>query len=263
MSTTSSQQASSLEVPEVQRILRDLLGSAEMYPGMERYLYGEGMRKGSPQYELLEEVATRVESAKRVDLAQAVDALIELMRVEDPAISRLHAVDILGAIGRRDLDLVARRVSGPEWFITRNIVIVLAKTRNPEAYDVVLSVADHEDSRVRVEVVRAVAVLDFDRSIPFLVEGMADPAQLVRDAAFTQARAHPGPTVAAELAQAILEGRLTTRMSRRGVSLIAERSDPTSGAALRLIAASKSLRPAVRAAAREARQLILEGPAAA
>jgi len=91
---------------------------------------------------------------------------------------------------------------------------------------------DHQDDRVRVEVIRALATLRGEDSIPLLVESLSDPSQRVRNGAVSLLRAEPSEEVVVRVAEYLATNNAEVDDARRLVKVIAERSSETAQQAL-------------------------------
>jgi hypothetical protein len=186
-----------------------------------------------------------------------VEYLVSQIVTSEPVVNRRHIVDLLGMAGRGDVRHLTARLADPRWFVVRNIVIAVGKSGRTSAAPALESVWAHEDERVRVEVLRAVAALHNDESVPLLTRGLGDESASVRHVAMSLLRANPSPGVIPGIVTALEAGGATAEEARRLVEIVAERRDESVIPALEQIAGKRfSVGPA--RAAREAARAALE-----
>lgn len=155
--------------------------------------------------------------------ARLVGYMIDLMVVDDPPVSRRRLIEFLGWAGRSDVRLLAAHTRDSRWFVVRNLAIALGKTGRATAVPVLEHLVAHPEPRVRVEVLRAMALLDPDGTLQRVAAGLEDRSSRVRHAALTLLRANPGPAVVPVLAAAARSGGIDADQARRLVGAIAER----------------------------------------
>jgi hypothetical protein len=80
----------------------------------------------------------------------------------------------LVALGAEKIDLVARGVEDPRWYVVRNIVTVLGQINNPRAMGYFKRTIKHPDIRVRKETLVAAARVRSDESYDFLIMALTD-----------------------------------------------------------------------------------------
>lgn len=186
-----------------------------------------------------------------------VEYLVSQIVTSEPIVNRRHIVDLLGMAGRGDVRHLTARLADPRWFVVRNIVIAVGKSGRASAAPALESVWAHDDERVRVEVLRAVAALQTDESVPLLVRGLGDGSDSVRRAAMSLLRANPSPEVIPGIVAALESGVASGEEARRLVEIIAERRDESVVPALEQVAGKRFSVGATRAA-REASRAALE-----
>jgi hypothetical protein len=184
-----------------------------------------------------------------------VEYLVAGMTLEEPVVNRRHLVEYLGMAGRSDVRLLTPRLRDPRWFIVRNIATAVGKTGRASAVPALEAVLDHEDDRVRVEVLRALVALKGDEGIGYAVAGLRDPSGRVRQAAVSLLRASPSEEVVPGVVDVLGDGPTTADEARRLVDLIAERRTDQARDALEglvakrfAVGASRTVREAAKAA---------------
>lgn len=185
-----------------------------------------------------------------------VEYLVGQMAVEEPIVNRRHIVEHLGMAGRGDVRLLTSRLADPRWYIVRNVATAIGRAGRTTALPPLESSMNHDDERVRVEVIRAVGLLKGDDAIPNVIQALADPSPMVRQAAASILRASGSPDVVPAIVDALERGvGGSADDSRRLVEVIAERRGDDVREALEHLAVKKfalGASKAVRDAAREA-----------
>lgn len=168
-----------------------------------------------------------------------VEYLIGQMAVDDPIVTRRHIVEFLGMAGRGDARLLTARLADPRWFIVRNVATAIGRAGRITALPALESSMNHEDERVRVEVLRGVAALRGEEAIPTVLGALADSSQKVRHAAASILRAMPSPEVVSGIVDALERGLGSAEDARRLVEIVAERRGDHSREALERLASKK------------------------
>lgn len=184
-----------------------------------------------------------------------VEYLIGGMLVEVPKVNRRHLVEYLGQAGRGDIRLLTPWLRDPRWYVVRNVATAIGRAGREGGVAALMSVIDHEDDRVRVEVIRALATLEGPEAVPLLVTALADPSQRVRNAAVSLLRAEPSDEVVLRIADHLGSATVTADDVRRLIKIIAERTSETARATINDLAERRSGRKVpklVREAARSA-----------
>lgn len=192
--------------------------------------------------------------------APLAERIVERLGEEEDRAGRRTLVELLAPAVRHRPELLAAHLSDPRWYLVRNLALVLGRTGNPSAAHLVRQVAGHADHRVRVEVLRAVARLEGERALPFLVGGLADPDEPVRHVALHLLRGTDHPRLDQLLAERLAGDALPLDAALSVVEILAFRRGAEGMAILRRLARRRfvvrgrlrALRRAARAALREA-----------
>lgn len=165
-----------------------------------------------------------------------VEYLIGGMLVDEPVVNRRHLVEYLGMAGRNDVRLLTPWLRDPRWYVVRNVATAVGKTGRETAVPALLAVVDHADDRVRVEVIRSLALLQGPAAIPLLVKALADPSQRVRNGAVSLLRAEPSDDVIVQVGEFLGSCTADADDVRRIVKLLAERPSDRARATLTALA---------------------------
>jgi len=148
-------------------------------------------------------------------------------------------VDVLAIIGRSDSRLLTPHAGDHRWFVVRNVAIALGKAGRLAAIPVLRSLTKHQDARVRVEAIRALAAVDADATLGDVVAAFHDPDRRVRQAAVSLLRACSSPEVVTRLTDVVRLGKISALEAERLVEVIGERRDDAARMALEDIASRR------------------------
>jgi hypothetical protein len=188
-----------------------------------------------------------------------VDYLVSQIVTDDPIVNRRHIVEFLGMAGRGDVRLLTARLADPRWFVVRNIATAIGKADRISALPALQSVANHEDERVRLEVIRAIGALKADEAIPGVLAFLADPSPKVRQAVASLLRSSPADSVVPGIVEALQAGIGSPADAKRLVGIIAERRGPGVREALETLADRRFALGASRAVRDLARKALAGG----
>ncbi|MDP2181049.1 MAG: HEAT repeat domain-containing protein [Actinomycetota bacterium] len=106
--------------------------------------------RGTPEYDACRSLLTVLGS-------EAIDPLLEVLADEPDMAARKALVDLISDIAADFIDDLSRRVSDERWYVVRNVVAILGKTRRPEILSALGRTLRHSDARVRRETIRALS----------------------------------------------------------------------------------------------------------
>jgi len=189
-------------------------------------------------------------------LAPAV--LIDQLATQAERDRRRALVDMLATAARADPAPLLQRLNDERWYLVRNLVIALGRSRRPEVASALLPLCSHPDHRVRTETLRALRSLDPGVATEAALAALADRAAAVRAQAATLLRESDDPTI-----EEALIGRLANGPpAAEGVAIVtalAGRGSEAARACLRDLARRRLLlSPSRRAISREARRRLKE-----
>ncbi len=188
--------------------------------------------------------------------SRAGDRVLEQLATEDDPGRRHMLIDIVTEIARVDLSSVLPGLSDPRWYVVRNLTIARGKSGRKAAAGSLARITDHEDHRVRIEVLRALLLCLGPAAVDHLVGGLADAHERVRAAAMYLLSTLDDDRVVPALSAALRDEGWPTDARVAAVQALGRRSDDTADELLRQMAEarvrfSQSAR-VLRAAAREA-----------
>jgi len=97
--------------------------------------------------------------------------------------ARKNVIDALISLGKKDIQMLARKLDDQRWYVVRNIIYILRKIGDRKAIDYLLKTVRHGDIRVRKEVIKALGELGGREVVQTLRECLSDPDMQVRTAA--------------------------------------------------------------------------------
>jgi HEAT repeat protein len=97
--------------------------------------------------------------------------------------SRKIVIEALTYLGPKDLVLLSSGLNDSRWYVVRNIIHILRKIGDKRAVDFLLKTVKHGDSRVKIEVIRALGELGGPGVVIALREALDDPEVKARVAA--------------------------------------------------------------------------------
>ena len=119
---------------------------------------------------------------------QVTEPLIELLGREEDGRRRRSLLAMVVEVSQTNPGPVVAYLDDPRWYLVRNLAFVLGRSRHPEVAPHVLPLTKHLDARVRREALRAIHSLTRYADITPYVDGLTDPDESVRKAAFTVLR---------------------------------------------------------------------------
>ena len=215
--------------------------------------------------ELLERVVEGYTEKQEADDAVALllalgpavpNRLIEHLAAEQNGTVRRILIDILAELARTDQKPIIEHLRDPRWFVVRNLAAALGKSGRPQAAAPLRGLLSHDDHRVRVEAMRALARVAPDGLSPLMLAAMRDPHPRVREAALLLLRNSTSTELEATVAEAIENTAMGDAEAQALIDMLAERDTPAAADALEKLASSgfslNSARRAFRQAARSA-----------
>jgi len=110
-------------------------------------------------------------------------ALLDLLTEAEGGRARKFLLNTLTTDQRLPPDMIAQRLSDPRWFVVRNMVVLLGATQTGCPTHILIPVFQHDDERVRREVVRVLAGIAEPEASALLRSALDDPSPHVRTAA--------------------------------------------------------------------------------
>jgi hypothetical protein len=137
---------------------------------------------------------------------------------------RRQLVDLLAALGRVDIRLVASCAADASPAQLRGLTAALGRTGRPEAIPVLESLAAHSSRRVRVAALAGLTVLRGSEAVPALASALDDAEYLVRASCLSLLRTCPGSEAVGALLGFLGTGKPSLPEATKAVQTILERS---------------------------------------
>lgn len=116
--------------------------------------------------------------------ADALEAVLDVLAVEESASSRSGLTGLAAALAPGHLDALAGRIDDDRWYVVRNLVTIMGRLGpDDDALVVLVGLVDHADPGVRREVVRSLVACAGEAAVPYLRRMATDPAATVATAA--------------------------------------------------------------------------------
>jgi hypothetical protein len=128
-----------------------------------------------------EQVETAVEYLRLIG-EEGIEAFTELLAAESEKRVRARMCEVLTRVGSSAISILGEHASDPRWFLARNVVNILGKSRQPGAAAAVTAALDHPHPRVRIEAIRAALLIDSPGSVDLILTRINDPDPSVRRA---------------------------------------------------------------------------------
>ena len=93
---------------------------------------------------------------------------------------RARMCQVLAKVGRPAVPILVELLDDPRWFLVRNLVHVLGKIADESVFGPVVALLGHSHTRVRIEAVRALAMIAPARATTALVRSLGDDDPEVR-----------------------------------------------------------------------------------
>jgi len=145
----------------VLRKLADADAMREVTNAMRMY------RQGTPEYDACRRLLEVLGS-------QAIDPLLEVLADEPDMAARKALIDLISELAPSFIDELAQRVTDPRWYVVRNVVAILGRTRRPEILPALERTLRHSDDRVRRETIRALSGVPDSLANKMLIAALDD-----------------------------------------------------------------------------------------
>ncbi len=111
---------------------------------------------------------------------RGIHAMIDALGSEENMSVRKFIIDILAAVARDRLSLLASYLDDQRWYLVRNIVTVLARVRSPLTMGYLEHAMHYPHPKVKAEAIRAAGLTGSHEACELLVKGLFDGDERVR-----------------------------------------------------------------------------------
>ena len=116
---------------------------------------------------------------------EALSVVVDFLGVLEFRSHREAVCDYLVKAGSDYIDIISRGIFDRRWFVVRNSVSVMARIGGEKAFGYIEKAIGHEDSRVRLQIVRGLGDNSDDKSISILKQLVWDADEIVSQVAIT------------------------------------------------------------------------------
>lgn len=113
----------------------------------------------------------------------SVPSLSAMVGTLDQMKTRRLLCDALAILARDNIEPLLKKLEDSNWYVVRNIVYILGKIRDTKAVSHLKKIKDHEEVRVRKEIVHTLAEIKDEEAKDVLIEFLFDSNSAVRVAA--------------------------------------------------------------------------------
>lgn len=134
---------------------------------------------------------------------ESTEVLLKLLAEEEDKAARIFYLDLVKDIGKNQMSLLGRHLSDVRWYFVRNIVNILGESKADQAIAFFRKVSDHNDIRIRQEVIRGLVSIGGKKAADVLAKFLKDKDTEVKKTAI---RAFSGfPDISAEEAKPLVD----------------------------------------------------------
>lgn len=186
----------------------------------------------------------------------AADHLMQRLSVEEDPATRRVLISLLVVVGSSHPDPIVRFFKAGQWYVVRNAVAIAGKIGGRTWIPHLRLLTRHDDHRVVIEALRALAPMDPDDVVTDLVTGLAHENERVRETAFLLLKASKSSSRQPQLIEA-LTNRAMDPARQEIADLLFELGTPEALGALTELAKKPFLISATRRDARRAARAAL------
>ncbi len=125
------------------------------------------LHKDSPEYQTIYSYLSCMER-------ETTQALLELLAEENDRTVRLTLLDLVKEFGKNQIALLGEYLSDGRWYFVRNIVNILGETGTDQAIAFLRKAADHENVRIRQEVIKGLLAIGGKKAAAVLAKFLRD-----------------------------------------------------------------------------------------
>lgn len=123
---------------------------------------------------------------------ESTEALLELLADETDRAKRIYYLDLVKVLGKNQIHLLGERLSDKRWYFVRNIVNILAENKSDQALNLLRKAADHENIRIRQEVIKGLMSIGGKKAASILAKFLRDKDEDILTAAIHAFADFPG-----------------------------------------------------------------------
>ncbi len=119
--------------------------------------------------------------------------------------------EILAEIGKQDIKIFSEAINASQWFLVRNIVMILGMTKEPDALKYLEQGVRHPESRVRREAVKAITGIQSEETKKLFLMALNDEDLTVRITSLKALRRFKDPALFQALSKNVSREELKKR----------------------------------------------------
>lgn len=106
--------------------------------------------------------------------AASVPFLIEVLAAEDSLAVRRLLCQVLSEAGKQNMEFLWEKLEDSDWHLVRNVVLILGMINDERSFEPMSRLLLHENTRVRMEVIKSLGLSGSPRVFDWLVTGLED-----------------------------------------------------------------------------------------
>jgi HEAT repeat protein len=134
---------------------------------------------------------------------ESTEVLLKLLAEEKDKTARFFYLDLAKDIGKNQMALLGRHLSDVRWYFVRNIVNILGESKTDQAIAFFRKVADHNNIRIRQEVIQGLASVGGKKAAVILAKFLKDKDDEVKKMAIRAFSSFPD--ISAEEAKPLVD----------------------------------------------------------
>lgn len=123
---------------------------------------------------------------------ETTEVLLKLLAEEKERKVRIFYLDLAKEISKNQTALLGRYLSDDRWYLVRNIVNIMAESKEDQAMAYFRKAADHKNVRIRQEIIHSLQSIGGKKAVGFLARFLSDEEEEVQKTALQAFARFPG-----------------------------------------------------------------------
>ncbi|HPD56338.1 MAG TPA: HEAT repeat domain-containing protein [Smithellaceae bacterium] len=123
---------------------------------------------------------------------ETTEVLLKLLAEEKERKARIFYLDLAKEISKNQTALLGRYLSDDRWYLVRNIVNIMAESKEDQAMAYFRKAADHKNVRIRQEIIHSLQSIGGKKAVSFLARFLSDEEEEVQKTALQAFARFPG-----------------------------------------------------------------------
>ncbi len=107
--------------------------------------------------------------------------LLEVLGTEDMLAIRRLLCQVISEVSKNNMEFLWEKLADPDWHLVRNVVLILGLINNERSIGRLAELIEHENSRVRLEVIKSLGSSGNPKVFDYLLKGLADKDPQIRN----------------------------------------------------------------------------------